>query len=198
MKLGSEIRKADYPIDKLFLDRWSSRAFSAESMTEEELLPLFEAARWAPSSNNEQPWRFIYSHRETPNWNKFFECLNDFNKIWCKNASVLVCLIAKRTFTKDNKPNRNHMSDAGAAWENLALQANLSGYIAHGMAGYNIEKTRKNLNIPEDYEIVHMIAIGKPGELEMIPERMQKSENPNNRNPVKGFVFKGEFKDSLS
>ncbi len=194
-KKGSSERIADYPISELFLNRWSPRALSGEAMTDEELMVLFEAARWAPSSNNEQPWRFVYAHRDSQDWEKFFGILSDFNRLWCKNASVLACLVAKKTFAKDNKPNRNHMSDSGSAWENLALQASLNGYIAHGMAGYDVEKARKELKIPDDYEVVHMIAIGKPGELDMIPERMQKSEKPNSRNPVEEFAFEGEFKE---
>ena len=190
---GSSIRKADYPIDKLFLDRWSPRAMSGESISDEELFILFEAARWAPSNNNEQPWRFVYAKRETKNWNKFFNLLIEFNQIWCKNAAVLVCLIAKKTFAEGNKSNRNALSDSGAAWENLALQGMLKGLVVHGMAGYDVEKAKKELDIPEDYEVVHMIAIGKPAEISILHERMQKSEKPNNRKQVKDFVFEGKF-----
>lgn len=200
---GSEVRKADYPIYKLFLDRWSPRAMSGEEITDEELMTLFEAARWAPSSSNEQPWRFVYAKRDTPHWNRLFGLLVEFNQMWCKNAAVLVCLIAKKSFKckKDEKeedceekPNRNHMSDSGAAWENLALQASLKGLVCHGMAGYDVEKAREELKVPDDYEVVHMFAIGKPGDISVLHERMQKSEKPNtDRNPVKDFIFEGEF-----
>jgi nitroreductase len=194
MKKGSTIRKPDYPIDKIFLDRWSPRAMSGEPISDEELFPLFEAARWAPSSSNLQPWRFIYAKRDTPNWNKFFNLLVEFNQMWCKNAAALVCLISKK-INKDGKLDRNHMSDAGAAWENLALQASLKNLVCHGMGGYDIELARKNLKVPKDYEIIHMFAIGKPGEISVLHERMQKSENPSERNPVKDFIFEGEFKE---
>lgn len=202
---GSAVREPDYPIEDIFLDRWSPRAMSGEPITEVELMSLFEAARWAPSSSNEQPWRFIYAKTNTPHWDKMFNLLVEFNQMWCKNASVLVCLIAKKSFKckKDEKEedcvekqNRNHMSDSGAAWENLALQASLKGLVCHGMAGYDVELARKNLKIPDDYEVIHIFAIGKPGSLEMIHERMRKNEKPNtDRKPISEFVFEGEFKE---
>ena len=195
-KKGSEVRKADYPIDKIFLNRWSPRAMSGEELTDTELFTLFEAARWAPSNNNEQPWRFIYAKRDTKHFDKFFKILGEFNQLWTKNASVLICLVAKRTFTAKEPPvlNRNNMSDSGSAWENLALQASVMGLVAHGMAGFNVEKARKDLKVPDDFDIVHMIAIGKHGPLSSIPERMQKSEVPNSRRPVAESIFEGEFK----
>jgi len=192
-KKGSEVRKSDFPVDSIFLDRWSPRAMSSEDLTDEELMTLFEAARWAPSSNNEQPWRFVYAKKRTSSFDKFFDILVEFNKMWAKNAAVLVFLIAKKTFTKSGESNRNHMSDAGAAWENLALQGSLKGYVVHGMAGYDVEKARKELKIPEDYEVVHVFAIGKPAEKEVLHERMQKSESPNDRKPIKEFIFEGKF-----
>ncbi len=193
-KKGSEFRKTDYPINKIFLDRWSPRAMSDEPISDTELFTLFEAARWAPSNNNEQPWRFIYAKKGTKDFDKFFGLLVEFNQLWCKNASVLICLIAKKNFTKDNSPNRNNMSDSGSAWENLALQASVMGLVTHGIGGYDVEKARKDLKVPDDYEVVHMIAIGKPGPLESIPERMQKAEAPNSRKPVSELIFEGEFK----
>lgn len=196
MEKGSEVRKSDYPISEIFLNRWSPRAMSGESISDEELMTLFEAARWAPSASNEQPWRFIYAKRENKEqFDKFFDLLIEFNQLWAGNAAALVCLCAYKK-TKDDKENRNFMSDAGSAWENLALQGSLMGLVVHGMAGYDVEKARKELNISEDYEIVHMIAIGKSGDLDKIPERMRKSEHPNERKPIGEFVFEGEFKNS--
>ncbi len=191
---GSKVRKAEYPIDKMFLDRWSPRAMSAEEIDDEELMALFEAAKWAPSNNNEQPWRFVYAKRDTKYWDKFFGFLIDFNKMWCKNASALVVLLAKKNFS-DGKPNRNAMSDSGAAWENLALQGLLMGLVVHGMAGYDLEKARKELDLSDEYEIVHMIAIGKPADKSVLHERMQKSEMPNSRKPLKDIVFEGKLGD---
>ena len=193
-KKGSEFRKSDYPIDKIFLDRWSPRAMLGEPISDEELFTLFEAARWAPSNNNEQPWRFVYAKKGTKDFDKFFNLLIEFNQLWCKNASVLICLIAKKTFSNNNSYNRNNMSDSGSAWENLALQASTMGLVAHGMGGYDVEKAHKDLKVPDDYEVVHMIAIGKPSSVDVLPERMQKSEAPNSRKPVNEIAFEGEFK----
>ncbi len=193
-KKGSEFRKPEYEIDKIFLDRWSPRAMSGEDLDDDELMSLFEAARWAPSSSNEQPWRFIYAKRGSEQWERFFNLLIEFNQIWCRNASVLCCLVSKKTFTKEGNENRNFMSDAGAAWENLALQGSLKGLVVHGMAGFDVERTRAELEIPEDYEVVHIFAIGKPGSLDMIPERMRKSEIPSERKPLDEIVFEGKFK----
>jgi nitroreductase len=133
---GSEIRKADHPIDNIFLDRWSPRAMSGEEILKTELLPLFEAARWAPSSNNNQPWRILYARRNTEHWPLFFNLLTDSNKIWAKNSSMLLLIISKNTFD-NGQPSRTHSYDAGAAWENLALQGNLRGYVVHGMQGFH-------------------------------------------------------------
>lgn len=190
---GSSTRKADHSVDPLFVDRWSPRAMSGETLSEEELMTLFEAARWAPSSFNEQPWKFMYAMKDDAHWKVFFNLLDDFNQSWCKNAAVLVCLVSAKNFVRNNKPNRNHLSDAGAAWENLALQGHLKGLVVHGMAGYDVEKTRKELQVPDDHEIVHMFAIGKPGTLASLPESLRSMEKPNDRKPLHEFVFKGRF-----
>jgi nitroreductase len=129
---GSEVRKADYPIDNLFLDRWSPRAMSGEAISQEELMPLFEAARWAPSSYNNQPWRFLYAHRDTEQWKLFFDLLVEFNQGWARNAGVLVLFISKNTLDMNGEPAPTHSFDTGAAWENLALQGWLKGLVVHG------------------------------------------------------------------
>jgi nitroreductase len=193
MKKGSDIRKSEYPVDKIFLDRWSSRAMSGEALEDKELMSLFEAAKWAPSSSNIQPWRFIYAKKDSEHWEKFFNTLVEFNQLWCKNASVLVCLIAKKTDDKGDE-NRNALSDSGAAWENLALQGSLNNLVIHGMAGFDIKKAREVLEVPDDYEVVHMFAIGKPASPEVLPERMQKSESPSSRKTISEIVFEGEFR----
>ncbi len=193
-KKGSSVRKADYTVSKIFLDRWSPRAMSGESISEKELFTLFEAARWAPSSFNEQPWAFVYARRDTKDWNTFLGILADFNQVWCKNAAALICLISKKTFKHSGKPNRNHLSDAGAAWENLALQGSLMGLVVHGMSGYDVEKARKELKIPDEYDIVHMISVGKPGSPLELPENVKQNEKPNDRKHVGEFVFEGHFK----
>ena len=130
---GSDVRKADHAIDKLFLDRWSPRAMSGEQISEAELMVLFEAARWAPSSYNNQPWRILYARRGTQHWQAFFDLMVPQNQAWTKNAAALLVFTSKTTFDFNGKPYPTHSFDTGAAWENLALQCWLKGYVVHGM-----------------------------------------------------------------
>ena len=143
-----EFRKPDFDINPIFVNRWSPRAMSGEELTREEMFSLFEAARWAPSSNNNQPWRFIYAGRNTSYWPIFFDLLNDSNKVWAKDAAVLVVVISKTTFDQNEKFARTHTYDAGAAWENLALQGSQKGSVVHGMQGFNYDKAGIVLQIP--------------------------------------------------
>ena len=194
MTKGTEVRKADYPIDLLFLNRWSPRAMSGEAITEEELFTLFEAARWAPSSYNGQPWRMLYARRDTPHWPLFFDLLVEFNKTWAKNAAALVVFISKTTFDHNGEPAVTHSFDAGAAWENFALQGTLRGLVVHGMQGFDYEKARKVLNIPDGFQVEAMAVIGKPGPKEDLPEKLQEREIPNDRRKLTETVFEGPFR----
>lgn len=187
------MRKSQYPVNQLFLNRWSPRAMSEESITDQELMSLFEAARWAPSSYNEQPWRFIYAKRGTPAWNTLFNLMVPFNQSWAKNGAALVVVISRKRFTHNNESNMTHSFDTGAAWENLALQAADLGLVTHGMAGFDYEKARKDLQVPEDYSIEAMFVIGKPGTKESLPEELQANEKPSDRRPVNDFVFEGSY-----
>jgi nitroreductase len=194
MTKGTEVRKADYPIDLLFLNRWSPRAMSGEAITEEDLFTLFEAARWAPSSFNGQPWRMLYARRDTPHWPLFFDLLVEFNKTWAKNAAALVVFISKTTFDHNGEPAVTHSFDAGAAWENFALQGTLRGLVVHGMQGFDYEKARKVLNIPDGFQVEAMAVIGKPGPKEDLPEKLQEREIPNDRRKLTETVFEGPFR----
>jgi nitroreductase/ABC-type cobalt transport system substrate-binding protein len=190
---GSDRRQADHPIDNLFLDRWSPRAMSGEEIPEEELLVLFEAARWAPSSANNQPWRILYAHRDSTHWPHFYELLVDTNKVWAKNAAALLLFISKTTFDSNGKPYPTHSYDTGAAWENLALQGFLRGYVVHGMQGFDYERARVALNIPEAFRVEAMAAIGKPGDNEALPEELRKREAPNERRKLEQTICEGPF-----
>ena len=194
---ASTVRKTNHQIDKTFIDRWSPRALSGENITDEELFTLFEAARWAPSCFNEQPWRFVYIKRDSSNWNRSLDILSATNQLWCKNAAVLICLISKKNFSHNNSPNKNHLSDAGAAWENLALQATINGIVAHSMVGFNPEKARSLFEIPEEYDIVQMIAIGKPADKTVLSEQLQERESPSNRKPLQDLIFEEKFKKTI-
>ena len=190
---GSEIRKADFPIQPLLLDRWSPRAMSGEPISREELMRLFEAARWAPSSFNAQQWRALYAHRDTEHWPVFFNLLVEANKVWAKNAAVLVVFISRKTFDHDNEPSVTHSYDTGAAWENFALQGFRQNLVVHGMEGFDYERARFDLRIPDEFQIEAMAAVGRPGPKELLPERLQKRESPNDRRKVRESIFEGPF-----
>lgn len=179
-------------VDRLFLERWSPRAMSGQPLEDSQLMALFEAARWAPSSYNEQPWRFLYAHRNTSEWSIFFDLLVPFNQTWCANAAVLVVIVSD---TRSRQGGTNDLAsfDSGAAWQNLALQGSLLGLVVHGMSGFDYQKARAVLNIPDYCEIQAMCAIGMPGSLEMLPEYMQKMEKPSGRKPLKEIVCEGMY-----
>ena len=190
-------RSSDYPIEAFFLERWSPRAFSGEPIPDADLATIFEAARWAPSSFNSQPWRFLYARRDTPEFEKFLGLLIEFNQSWAKNAAVLIIVLSKKTFTPPGKseagPMHSHSFDAGAAWAYLALQASRSGYAAHGMAGFDIPRAAVELNVPDDYRVEAAVAIGRIGDKSLLPESIRAREQPNGRNPQADFVFEGAF-----
>ena len=190
---GSEKRKADYPIDQLFLDRWSPRAMTGEPVSQEELMVLFEAARWAPSSYNNQPWRILYAHRDSENWQLFFDLLVEFNQTWAKNAAALVLFISKTTFDMNGEPSITHSFDTGAAWENLALQGWLEGLVVHGMQGFDFERARTALNIPEGFRVEAMAAVGRPADLSVLPEGLKGRESPSDRRKLEQTICEGPF-----
>lgn len=164
--LEAEVRRSSYKINPLILNRWSPRSMTSEELKDEEVMSLFEAARWAPSSGNGQPWRFIYAKRNAgEDWNRLFDLLVDFNKSWAKDAAVLIVVVSKKEFEYNGKviPSVTHQFDTGAAWENLALEATSRGLVVHGMAGFDYERARRDLDIPNSYEVLAMIAIGKRG-----------------------------------
>ncbi len=188
-------RTAQYPVLDLILNRWSPRAMSGESIDHNQLMSLFEAARWAPSSYNHQPWRFIYAHRDTPEWDRLFNLLKPGNQQWVQNAAVLIVAISHHYFEHDNAFSRTHSLDTGAATENLALQGFSMGLIVHGMEGFDYERTAKDLAIPDTYTVEAMYAVGKPGSIAALPESLQQREKPSGRLPTDELVYKGRFGD---
>jgi nitroreductase len=188
-----DFRKPEHKLDELFLNRWSPRAMSGEEIDETTLLSLFEAARWAPSSNNNQPWRFIYGRRNTKNWTTFFNLLAEGNQGWAKNAAVLIVVISKTTFDNGNNA-RTHSYDAGAAWENFALQGSLAELVVHGMQGFDYDKAKEVLNIPDGYKVEAMIAVGKKGKKEDLPQYLQEREFPSARKNISEIAMEGFFK----
>jgi nitroreductase len=188
-----DTRKADHPIEPLFLKRWSPRSFSDQPLTDGELMTLFEAARWAPSTYNEQEWRFLYARRGTPQWQTHFNLLVESNQAWCKDAAVLVVVISHQVFERNGKPNPVHTFDTGAAFENLALQGAAMGIIVHGMAGFDAKKAQTDLKVPSDYRVEAMIAIGHPGDPDKLPPDIREREKPSGRKKVAEFIREGAF-----
>lgn len=187
-------RITEYPINPLILNRWSPRSMTGEELDDDDIMSLFEAARWAPSSFNNQPWRFIYAKRNTEHWHRLFNLLVDANKTWVKNAALLAVVISRKNFEFNEKPARTHQFDAGSAWENLALEASSRGIVAHGMQGFDYEKAKAELGIPADFEVMAMIAIGKRGPKENLPTELQDKEKPNDRKALKDIIMEGTYR----
>jgi nitroreductase len=166
---------------------------SGEPLTEEELLTLFEAARWAPSTSNEQEWRFLYARRDTPHWPAFFGLLMPGNQAWCQRAAVLVVVLARTAFKRDGSPNPVHLFDAGSAWENLALQATAMGLVAHAMAGFDFAKARKTLLVPEHFAVVAMVALGRPGNPADLPPELRQRETLSGRRTARESICEGPY-----
>jgi nitroreductase len=190
---GSATRTPDHPIEPLFVERWSPRAMSGEPITHDELMRLFEAARWAPSSGNSQPWRMLYAHRDTEHWPRFFGLLNEGNKTWCVHAAVLVVFVSQTRREGSERPLPTHAYDTGAAWISLAYQGWMTGYVVHGMAGFDYDRARSELGVPQDFQVNAMCAIGRPGPIENLTEALRARETPSGRKKVDGFAFEGGF-----
>lgn len=190
---GQTGRQSEAEITPLILNRWSPRALSGEKLSDEELMALFEAAKWAPSCYNNQPWRFIYVKRETEHWDKLFSLLNEGNKVWTKNAAALILLVSYQLFELNGQPNPTASLDCGAAWENLALEASARGLVAHGMSGFDYEAARANFNIPDEYKVEAMVAVGRHGNKEDLPEKVKAMEFPSDRKKLAQIISEGKF-----
>lgn len=191
-------RKADHTIDPIFLDRWSPRAFTGEAMPATDLLTILEAAHWAPSGSNYQPWRFVYALNTAPEWETFLGLLVESNQVWAKSASALVFLfsdtLSRRDDGSEHRPFRSHSFDTGAAWAMLALQAMHSGYAAHAMGGVDFERAIEVLGAPAGYRAEAAVAIGRRGDKSLLPPTLQEREVPNQRKPLSAVTFSGGFK----
>ena len=177
-------------VEHLIRRRWSPRAFADKDVSADDLKKLFEAARWAASSFNEQPWRFLVGRRGDETYKKIFGALVEFNQSWAKSAPVLVLSVAKKTFSANGQPNRYGLHDTGAATTLLSLQATANGLHTHSMAGFDAEQARASFAIPSDYDIGAVTALGYFGDPESLPDQMQKTEvAPRQRKPLEEFVF---------
>jgi nitroreductase len=185
----------DAPVHELIKNRWSPRAFSEQPVQPEVLRSLFEAARWAPSSNNEQPWAYLVATKDDAgNFAKMLGVLVEFNVSWAKNAPVLALSVAHLKANRDGKPNRVALHDVGSATAQLTLEANTRGLLVHQMAGFDAEKARQTFAIPPDWEPVAAIAIGYPGNPESLPDKLRERElAPRTRKPAGEFVMTGSW-----
>lgn len=187
-------RSADHAIEDWILRRWSPRAMTGEAVSQHELNRLLEAARWAPSTYNEQEWRYLYAHRDTGHWQTFFDLLVEANQAWCKDAGVLMVIVSKKTFARNGKPNSVHSFDAGASFENLALQGASMNLVIHGMAGFDRNKARQELNVPDDYHVDAMVAVGHPGNPDDLPDKYSEMDkHPSGRKPISEISGEGPF-----
>ena len=183
-------RESKFDIDPLFLNRWSPRALERD-MDEDELMALFEAARWAPSSYNNQHWRFLYATPEDDEWSTFVDLMSDFNAEWASEGYALVVIVSRTTFDHNGEEARTHRFDTGAAWENLALEASRRDLVAHAMQGFDYEKAREELDVPEGFDVEAMIAIGSKGDESELDEDFQVE--PNGRKSLDEITSRGKF-----
>ena len=189
-----------YPVHELIRNRWSPYAMSPKRIEPAVLGSLFEAARWSPSSYNEQPWCFFVATQDQPaEFAKLLGCLVEFNQGWAKNAFALALSCAKLAFDKNGKPNRHAYHDVGMATENIFLQAESHGLHCHGMAGFEEEKARSRFHIPAGWDPVAAFAIGHAAEgASADPKLAQRDQDPRVRKPLSDCVYTGAWGQSAS
>lgn len=189
----------DYPINELIARRWSARAFSTRPVERSKLLSILESARWAPSSRNEQPWRYvIFTSDNVEKLKKAQSVLKDIND-YAKRAPILICAITKKSYSDNSNYNRLHFHDLGAANENMFLEAFNQGLIMHEMGGFDVKKAREVFNVSEDFEVGIMIAIGYQDTHHILPETLvQKAFTPRQRKPLSEIAFIEELGNGIS
>jgi nitroreductase len=191
-------RTPAHPIDSLFVERWSPRAFDGSAIPQANLNSIFEAARWAPSAFNAQPWRFLYAHRGDADWQRFLQLLIPFNQDWAARASALIFILSDTLLDQaegEPKPFRSHSFDTGAAWALLALQATRLGYHTHGMTGVDFKAAREALAVPDRFHIEAAVAIGRQSDPGHLSDALKARETPSDRKPIEAFAFEGGFRD---
>ncbi len=190
-------RQTQYPIHPQFTERWSPRALSGEALPLATLMSFFEAARWAPSSSNVQPWRFVYGLAGTPGFDAIFSTLVQFNKDWAQKASALVAVISAKNWPAregfEPKAFPSHSFDTGSAWMSLALQAQHAGWVAHAMGGFDAAALAQALGVPQDHAIEAVVALGKQADKSVLSPALQEREAPSARKPLAEIVAEGQF-----
>ena len=191
----SKSNQVEYPVAELIEQRRSRRAYSTNPIEHEKIKSLFEAARWAPSSMNEQPWTYVYATRDQPDlWNKLLELLNESNRVWAINAPLLILSLARKTHMRNGANNALARYDTGAANTLLSIQATQLGLNVHQMGGYDRQKAIESLNIPDAYEPIVIMAIGYPGDPDSLSENLKlREEAPRERYTQEFFVMNKSF-----
>lgn len=188
-------RHADPRVVPLITERWSPRSFDGSAIPAADLQVIFEAAGWAPSSYNYQPWKFLYATRDSADWQRFLDLLVPFNASWAKDAGVLIYFVSDTMMGEGDeaKPSHTHSFDTGAAWAQMALQATAMGYHAHGMIGFDIDRAHAELKVPDRFRVDAATVIGRQAPKERLPEQLQAREVPSTRKPVSEIAVAGNF-----
>ena len=196
--LISKIANTDFPIHNLIARRWSPRAFSTKTVEKSKLLSILEAARWAPSSRNEQPWRYIVFTDENPEkLNIARSVLLEINN-YAKRAPILICALTKKYYSDNGIYNKLHFHDLGAANENMFLESFNQGLIMHEMGGFDRDKARRVFNVPDEYEIGIMVAIGYQDSHDILPKKYKKKAfSPRERKSLSEIVFLEELGNGI-
>lgn len=189
-------RITDPKVHQIFVDRWSPRAFDESEIPQEDLDTIFAAAGLAPSAFNYQPWKFLYARRGDANWERFLSLLIPFNQSWAKDAAALVFIVSDTRHRKEEGDSDfySHSFDAGAAWAQMALQATLLGYHAHGMTGLEFDKARAELGLPGDIRLEAAVAIGRRDHPDRLPDYLRGGEVPSIRKPVEEIAVAGTYR----
>jgi nitroreductase len=197
MAMSTPPRIAGPAVEPLFLQRWSPRAFDGSAIGDDDLDTLFDAARWAPSAYNAQPWRFLYARRDDADWQRFLDLLLPANRAWAERGSLMLFILSDTLLQPSPdvapKPSSSHSFDAGAAWALLALQATRLGFQAHGMAGFDAGRARVELAVPDRFHIEAAVVVGRTADPSILPEPLRAREMPSVRRPVAAIAAAGSF-----
>lgn len=186
-------REVQHDVDSIFAERWSPRSMNGEALNKATLDRLFEAARWAPSAFNAQPWRFVYATADSEHWCRFLNLLVEANQSWAQRAGALILVLSRHEFEQNGQPMKTHSLDTGAAWQNLALQGARMGLAVHGMQGFDYSGAAALVNAPAEFTVEMMIGVGKPGSISELSESQQQKEQPSSRKSVAEISFEGCF-----
>ena len=190
-------RDAQAPADAQFIGRWSPRAVHGEALRHAHVMTLIEAARWAPSCFNSQPWRFVYATKDSEHWPAMLSLLMDMNQAWAQHAGALIAVVSRNTFQGNDAPAPTHSFDTGAAWMSMALQAQSMGLASHAMWGIEHNDIPTALNLPDNMQIQAMVAVGAVGNKADLPEPLQEREQPSSRKALSELAFAGRMPDGV-